>query len=335
MQDRFNPNPLVAVVTPVYNGGKHLRDAIDSVQRQTYNNIVHIVLNNASTDDTADVLAEAISDFKNISVYRNDALIPLQENWNKAFSHLPQDAKYVMLLCADDMIHSKAIERFVDIAERDQEIETVMCHDVFADQVRRARLPDHGECILDGKDAARRMLIGELGWLPYCHFFVRTHTEFFGSAFCGDYWSQDPFVVMRSMLRGKFAYIAKPLVYTRYHEQCSTSAQVRTGKIKLHFNYLRLLNEFGPLVMSDHELTSVRNAFLEQMCRLYIKQLLKNKQEVIGTLMSYLADFNYKLSSTSLIGAIVKWPAHLIQKQVFKTPTGPRISDENFKNYVT
>ena len=40
--------PTVAVVTPVYNGAKFLREAMLSVQAQTYPNLVHFVLDNAS-----------------------------------------------------------------------------------------------------------------------------------------------------------------------------------------------------------------------------------------------------------------------------------------------
>ena len=48
--------PLVAIVTPVYNGEQYLAEAMESVQAQTYPNLVHVILDNASTDRTAEII---------------------------------------------------------------------------------------------------------------------------------------------------------------------------------------------------------------------------------------------------------------------------------------
>lgn len=49
-------NPLVSYVTVVRNNTQTLSRTIDSVQRQTYNNVEHIVLDGASTDGTLDLI---------------------------------------------------------------------------------------------------------------------------------------------------------------------------------------------------------------------------------------------------------------------------------------
>ena len=49
--------PLVAVITPVYNGAKHVEDALSAVQAQTYRPLVHCIVDNASTDATPDIIA--------------------------------------------------------------------------------------------------------------------------------------------------------------------------------------------------------------------------------------------------------------------------------------
>lgn len=49
--------PLVTVVTPSYNYGKFIRACLESVRRQTYPRIEHLVFDACSTDDSASVIA--------------------------------------------------------------------------------------------------------------------------------------------------------------------------------------------------------------------------------------------------------------------------------------
>ena len=49
--------PLVSVVTPVFNGGDWLQACIESVQAQTHSRHEHVILDNASTDGSAEMVA--------------------------------------------------------------------------------------------------------------------------------------------------------------------------------------------------------------------------------------------------------------------------------------
>jgi len=81
--------PLVAVVTPTYNGANYRREVMDCVQAQSYPNLVHVVLDNCSADATAEIIA----DFKGARVpvvsARNPELLPLNANWNAALQLVP------------------------------------------------------------------------------------------------------------------------------------------------------------------------------------------------------------------------------------------------------
>src|SRR5262245_45766793 len=116
------PHPLVAVVTPVYNGGEYLEEAMDAVQAQTYPNLVHVVLDNASTDGTANVIARNKGRRIPIVTARNDELLPVCRNWNAALRLAPVEAKYLRILCADDSMGADCIQRMVAVAEMDNDI---------------------------------------------------------------------------------------------------------------------------------------------------------------------------------------------------------------------
>ena len=47
--------PLVSVVTPVYNGEASLAKCIDSVLAQTYRNFEYLIVNNCSTDRSLEI----------------------------------------------------------------------------------------------------------------------------------------------------------------------------------------------------------------------------------------------------------------------------------------
>lgn len=47
--------PLVSIITPVYNGSEYLDELISSVQQQDYPHIEHIIIDDGSTDDGATV----------------------------------------------------------------------------------------------------------------------------------------------------------------------------------------------------------------------------------------------------------------------------------------
>jgi hypothetical protein len=51
--------PLISVVTPTLNRAHLLRDTIESIRRQAYPNLEHIVIDGGSTDGTLDLLASA------------------------------------------------------------------------------------------------------------------------------------------------------------------------------------------------------------------------------------------------------------------------------------
>jgi hypothetical protein len=112
------------------------------------------------------------------------------------------------------------IARCVKLAEADSQVQIVLSDDVYCNMVCRVQFaPRHR-----GRAAHSRSLCF-LASLPA--FFVRFRDEDRGARFCGKFSLQDPYVVIRSALRGKFRYLHEPLVYTRTHAGSQTSKMVR------------------------------------------------------------------------------------------------------------
>lgn len=90
--------PRVSVVMNCYNSDRFLREAIDSVYAQTYNDWEIVFFDNASTDHSAEI---AQSYDRRLRYFRNDVTIPLGAARNAALSHCR--GKYIAFLDCDDL----------------------------------------------------------------------------------------------------------------------------------------------------------------------------------------------------------------------------------------
>lgn len=99
---------LVSIVLPVYNGAKFLRDSIDSVIAQTYQNWELLILDDCSTDETPEIAREYEAKDQRVHYYRNEKNLKLPGNLNKGFSLAKGD--YLTWTSDDNLYYPQAIE---------------------------------------------------------------------------------------------------------------------------------------------------------------------------------------------------------------------------------
>jgi glycosyltransferase involved in cell wall biosynthesis len=327
-------SPLVAIVTPVYNGGKYLRQTMECVQAQSYPNLVHVVLNNCSTDDSAEIIADYKDARVPVLAFENESVLKLADNWNKAFSHIPEDAVYAKLLCADDLIRSDAIDRFVETAEAHPRVEVVLSNDVFADQVHRSRL-DRSQTIFDGRRFVRDLLLGKVGWLAFHHFFVRIQPDYRTGRFIEDYWSPDPHVVLRSALRGDVAYLHEPLVYNRIHEASVTGKELKTKGVQFELVQMHLLHGFAEQAFANSpngeaDRRRAYDEFLGRSCRLSVRWRLAGNHARAKAMTDALAENGYRFKIADYVRHLAGWPASSIRWRLNEVPPGDHIDEPTF-----
>lgn len=92
-------NPTVSVVIPVYNAAAFIKDCVASVIHQTYRDFEIIIIDDGSTDESAEMI-RSFND-QRIRFIQNENNIGLIATLNKAFALCR--GKYIARLDADDM----------------------------------------------------------------------------------------------------------------------------------------------------------------------------------------------------------------------------------------
>lgn len=95
----------VSVAIPVYNGASHIEEALGSVLAQGSVLRDVVVLDNASTDNTADLVRGF--DDPRVRLEHQSSLVPAWRNWSDACGL--SDAPFFKLVCADDRLLPNAL----------------------------------------------------------------------------------------------------------------------------------------------------------------------------------------------------------------------------------
>src|ERR671926_420562 len=92
--------PLVRVVTPVYNGERYLAEAIESVLSQTYQHWEYIIVNNRSTDRSLEIARRYVQQDTRIRLHTNPEFLGMLQNGNNALRQISPESKYGKVLHA-------------------------------------------------------------------------------------------------------------------------------------------------------------------------------------------------------------------------------------------
>lgn len=124
MTNETSSRPLVSVVMSVYNGATYLNEAIESLLSQTYSLLEIIVIDDASTDASPEILS-AVRDSR-VRLIRNDTNLGLTKSLNKAIALSTGD--YIARQDADDRSMPSRIETQLRYIEANANVCAVGCY---------------------------------------------------------------------------------------------------------------------------------------------------------------------------------------------------------------
>ena len=111
-------HPVISVCIPVFNGEKHIRESVESVLAQTEESFELLVVDNCSTDRTAEILTEY--DDPRLKTFKNDRNLGLFGNFNRCIELA--GGEYIVILPHDDLMLPALLETFSRALTSDREI---------------------------------------------------------------------------------------------------------------------------------------------------------------------------------------------------------------------
>ena len=107
--------PLISVIVPVYNGERYLKNCIESIEAQSYEPLEIIVINDGSTDRTAEVCEKLVQSYGNLSFITTEDLgVSASRNHGIALAK----GELLTFVDADDRIHPQMLQRLYGAMEQ-------------------------------------------------------------------------------------------------------------------------------------------------------------------------------------------------------------------------
>lgn len=120
-------SPSVSIVIPVYNRGKFVQTAIESIQKQTFQDWELIIVDDGSTDNSVEVCRKKFTEIK------NPCILELQENAGAGAARATGikhcNGTYIAFLDSDDAWHAGHLESCVSALESNSDVDWV-CTDM-------------------------------------------------------------------------------------------------------------------------------------------------------------------------------------------------------------
>jgi glycosyltransferase involved in cell wall biosynthesis len=155
LRESMPSTPLVSVVTPFYNTAEYLPECIESVLGQTYENWEYTLINNCSTDGSAEIAASYAARFPDkIRVVHTSSFLSQVQNYNFALACISCESKYCKMVQADDLIFPDCIRSMVEAAEANPSAGIVAAYELQGEKVRLDGLP-YGRSLFKGRDVCR------------------------------------------------------------------------------------------------------------------------------------------------------------------------------------
>lgn len=306
----MHTEPLVTIVTPVYNGESYISECIESIISQRYENWEYIIVNNCSTDSTLSIAESYSETNKRIKVHNNEEFLTVVENWNNAIGQIGKNSKYFIILPADDLLFEDCIVKKVSLAEKYPSSVLICSYVLFGDKVIVSGLNYERE-VYDGKSISMQMLLEEIDvFPPPAGFMFRCDTlkekeEFFDP----EVLHVDMDAYYRLLKKGNYAFCKNVLSFVRTHEDQISENYVKKFDTFLVEKFV-FVYRYGPTFLGEQEYMELVAHRTKQYYRHLARKFLTFKRGKYWayhkrTLKKHNIEFKWYLVAINIIPALL------------------------------
>lgn len=179
--------PLVSVVTPVYNCAEYLAECVESILAQNYQNWDYTIVDNCSTDGSGEIARRYAAKDSRIRVHENEEFLRAVPNHNHSLRLISPASKYCKIVFADDWIFPNCLGQMVALAEEHPSVGIVGAYGLKDCEVMWAGLP-YPSRLITGREICRRLFLeglyvfGSSTSLLYRSDIVRNRNPFFNES---------------------------------------------------------------------------------------------------------------------------------------------------------
>ncbi len=268
--------PLVSVVTPVYNGQSYLAQCIESVLAQVYQNWELIILDNCSEDDSLKIARSYADKDSRIKIHTNPVTVPQIENWNRSMTLISPDSQYCKVVHADDWLFPNCLIDMVDLAVNNPSVAIIGSYRLEEATVTLDGLPYPSTCV-KGREIIRRRFLGGTDMfgspssIMYRSDQVLNREAFYNT----DNLHADTEICYAILQEYDFGFVHQVLTFTRRHNE-TTSTYARRMQTYMPCD-LMMLKKYGSNVLSEQEYRQAVSEKLKNYYRFLGFRLLKFK----------------------------------------------------------
>lgn len=276
-------NSLVSIIIPTFNRAHLIGETLDSVLAQTYDNWECIVVDDASVDETANLLKEYVDKDKRFSFYQKPNNLPRGPSASRNFGFRLANGNFINFLDSDDVMMPDKLKKDIEKMNSGSYDFTISQNIYFSSD---------GSCKekfwnekLFSEDPVNDFIVKDIGWSVNAPLWRKESLENKNLVFDEYLLSGDDFLFhLEALQKGLLPVVySQTTVKIRQHKKRLSEAPIK-APYKLHLFFILLSqNRF--------QLSTQSICFLQQQVHKQLKNTFGAKKHTTG--LKYLFKYTF------------------------------------------